>query len=248
MTDRIDGSDASSSEDLIRQAREAYVPAEDAPAPPARESSPATAAAPSASTAEPASEPAAITRPSDYVRAEYQTPDGVPASAPPSSAVTYEAQRPSFIQRFGGLLVGLAVVGGFIAFATFDRTTSVDDLAVGDCLRMPNSDEISSVESAPCAEDHELEVFATVVLSESSIAAYPGEDAVANAIFDLCLPRFQPYVGASYDTSAWYINTIFPTRESWEEADDREGTCVVYQPGINDEPVTLSGTARASNI
>ena len=243
MTDRTDGTDTSSSDDLIRQAREAYVSSEVAPAAPAADTSTWAAAESS-----PAAEAGAITRPSDYVRAEYQTPATTPQPAPAGGAVTYEARRPSFFQRFGGLLVGLAVVGGFIAFASFDRTTSVDDLAVGDCLRMPNSEEISSVESAPCADDHELEVFATVVLAESTVAPYPGEDAVANAVFELCLPRFEQYVGAAYETSAWYVNTIFPTRESWEEADDREGTCVVYQPGINDEPVTLTGTARGSNI
>jgi len=243
MTDRTDGSDASSSEDLIRQAREAYVSAEDAPTAPAADTSTWAAAE-----APPAVDSEAITRPSDYVRAEYQPAAATPQPVPAGGAATYEAQRPSFFQRFGGLLIGLAVVVGFIAFAALDRTTSVDDLAVGDCLRMPNSEEISSVESAPCAEEHELEVFATVVLSESTIAAYPGEDAVANAIFDLCLPRFELYIGADYETSAWYVNTIFPTRESWEEADDREGTCVVYQPGNNDEPVTLTGTARGSNI
>ena len=243
MTDRTDGTDASSSEDLIRQAREAYDSSEDMtpPAPPADADT--WAAAESSYTAE----PDATTRPSDYVRAEYQPAAAAPTTAPPGGAVTYEAQRPSFFQRFGGLLVGLAVVGGFIAFAAFDRTTSVEDLAVGDCLRMPDSEEISSVESAPCAEAHELEVFALVTIGESSIAPYPGEDAVADAVFELCLPRFQPYIGASYDTSDWWINAIFPTQESWEEADDREGTCVVYQPGLNDEPTTLTGTARGSN-
>ena len=118
------------------------------------------------------------------------TPVTAPGNMPPGGAVTYQAQRPSFLSRFGGLLVGAAVVVGFIAFAAFDRTTDIEDLAVGDCLRMPDAEEISAVESAPCAEDHELEVFALVTLPESVVAPYPGEDAVANAIFELCLPRF----------------------------------------------------------
>lgn len=235
MTDRNDGSDTTSSEDLIRQARQAYGSTDEMPQAP-------TVGTDTWADTQPAPEPDTMTHPSDYIRADYQPA----AAAPAGGATTYEAQKPSFFQRFGGLLVGLAVLGGFAAFAAFDRTTSVEDLAVGDCLRMPNAEEISSVESAPCGEDHELEVFALVTLSDSSIAPYPGEDAVANAIFDLCLPRFESYIGASYDTSAWYINAIFPTQESWEEADDREGTCVVYQPGIDDEPRTLTGSARGS--
>lgn len=243
MTDRNDGSDASSSEDLIRQAREAYDVSTDAPVASSHEDAPASAPAYAADTTGNAD---TITRPSDYVRSEYQTDAYAPDAAPIGGAVTYEAQKPSFFQRFGGLTIGAIVILGFVLFSMFDRTKNIEDLAVGDCLRMPETGEISSVESADCTEDHELEVFALVTLAESSTAPYPGEDAVATAIFELCLPRFEPYIGTSYSDSIWWINAIFPTQESWEDVDDREGTCVVYQEDLGGDVVTLTGTARGS--
>lgn len=230
MTDRPDADDGTSSEDLIRQAREAFEPA--------AEVNPQMPADPASSEA--------VARPADYVRGDYYSQPAEATAAVPSGGPTYEAQRPSFFQRFGGLTIGIVVVLGFVVFSIFDKTTDVEDLGVGDCLLMPDAEEISSVESAECIENHELEVFGLVTLSEGDSAPYPGEDAVAEAIFEQCLPRFEPYVGTAYDQSAWYINAIFPTRESWEEADDRAGTCVLYQPGADDEAITLTGTARSS--
>lgn len=238
MTDRTDGMEPASSDDLIRQARQAYDPASEPVAAPPAQAEPAPAA--------PAAGTETVARPSDYIRAEYQQA-AAPPTAPPDGTVTYEPVGPSFFQKWGRLLIGAAVVLGFIAFAAFDRTTSVEDLALGDCLRMPDAEEITSVESAPCDQDHELEVFAIVNLPESVVAPYPGEDAVATGVYELCLDRFERYIGTPYRDSIWYINAIFPTQESWEEADDREGTCVVYQNGANDEPITITGSARGSN-
>lgn len=237
MTDRIDGPETSSSEDLIRQAREAYVPPSDAPPAPSRQVTPPTAQVPGTPTQ---------THPSDYVRAEYQSEVATPGTAIPGGAVTYQPERPSFFKRFAGLTIGLVIVLGFVLFSVFDKTTNVEDLAVGDCLLMPNSEEISSVESADCAENHELEVFALVRLPDGDSAPYPGEDNVANAILDRCQPSFERYVGTAYSDSIWYVNAIFPTRESWEDVDDREGTCVVFQLGPGDEIATITGSARGS--
>lgn len=252
MTDTTGGSDASSSDDLIRQAREAYVPGANPPATqpaPARQDDQVAGYA-AGETATDTAQQQAMSRPADYVRSDYLHDDGLPAdgsSYPAGAGTTYEAQRPSFFSRFGGLLIGGLVVVGFILFSVFDKTTDIEDLSVGDCLLMPDSEEITSVESADCTEPHQLEVFGLVALSAGNNAPYPGDDAVAQGIFDLCLPRFQPYVGTDYNNSQWYINFIYPTRESWVDGDDRSGTCVLYKPdGLSDEPATVTGSARGT--
>jgi hypothetical protein len=174
MTDRTDGSAPSSSEDLIRQARQSYEP----PAP-AADSPPQ--AAPLADTSTQSYTGTGVedtpTRPSDYIRSDYQDPA---AAAVPTGGVTYEAQRPSFLSRFGGLLlVGLIVVG-FIVFSVLDKTKAVDDLAVGDCLLMPEDEEITSVESTDCAEPHDLEVFSWI---SASVASKATSDSTTRARF-----------------------------------------------------------------
>lgn len=246
MTDRTDGTGPSSSEDLIRQARQGYEPS----APASAESAPAAPPASPASAVESSysrvdvEEP--LSRPSDYIRSDYQDPGVAGSPDVPAGGVTYQAQRPSFFSRFGGLLlVGLIVIG-FIAFSAFDKTKAVDDLAVGDCLLMPENEEITSVESTECTEAHELEVFHLVTLTDSNSTPYPGEDAVFNRIMDQCVNSFDGYVGFDYQDSIWFVNAIYPTSESWNEQDDRAGTCVLFQPGAGDDPLSLTGSARNS--
>ena len=67
-------------------------------------------------------------------------------------------------------------------------------LAVGDCLLMPENEEIASVESADCEEPHELEVFALVSLPEGNDAPYPGDLELAELMFEQCLNQFESYV------------------------------------------------------
>ncbi len=129
----------------------------------------------------------------------------------------------------------------------FDKTKSVEALSVGDCLLMPTEEEITDVESADCDGEHELEVFAIVSLSAASGSPYPGDDAVINSIMDLCMPRFEPYVGLAFEQSVWWPNAIYPSPESWEEEDDREGKCVLFQTTASDDILMVSGTARSSN-
>jgi hypothetical protein len=42
------------------------------------------------------------------------------------------------------------------------------------------------------------------------------------------------------------VNAIYPTAESWNDQDDRAGTCVLFQPGAGNNPLSLTGTARNS--
>jgi len=245
MTDGRDPTN--SSEDLIRQARQAYEPAEAAASQAPYVVEAARPAPVSVSETLPQGTRAPedpITRPSDYVRDEYRDQ---PMPVAGDGATTYEAQRPSFIRQYGRFLVFGVIIVGVIVFNMFDKTKDVEDLAVGDCLLLPTAEEISSIESAACDANHELEVFGLVTALQSVVAPYPGEDALYEDMYNQCLNKFQPYVGASFDESVWYVNAIYPTRESWEEADDRAGTCVLFQLDANLETMTLTGSARGSN-
>lgn len=238
MTDRPDdGDQGSSSDDLIRQARAEYEPTEYGSTPPSQPDSPVDRSE------MPGSDSPPISRPSDYVRSEYQDqPVGGGAVAP-----TYQAETPSFLSRYGRLLIFGVVILGFIAYSMLDKTKSVDALSVGDCLLMPAEEEITNVESADCAGNHELEVFSIVTLSAANGSPYPGDDAVATSIFELCMPRFEPYVGTVFEDSIWWVNAIYPSPESWEEENDREGKCVLFQPGAGEDVLMLKGSARGSN-
>ncbi len=136
----------------------------------------------------------------------------------------------------GRILIILAVVAviGVGAFSFFDSSTTVDDIAVGDCLDIPEEDVLSTVDTIDCAEPHDLEVFALVDLSDvsiefSSISSYPGDNAVYEAAFEACWDEFESYVGVPYEDSVIYLDAFTPTLEGWDEQGDRIVNCVLYQ-------------------
>jgi hypothetical protein len=59
-------------------------------------------------------------------------------------------------------------------------------------------------------------------------ASFPEGDEMARLAFDACMQRFSEFVGKDYDSSALDIATLYPTRDSWHQQNDREVVCAVY--------------------
>ena len=113
-------------------------------------------------------------------------------------------------------------------------------LRVGDCLTSgtaPVVEEVQDIESVPtvpCDQEHDSEVYAAHVMTQ---AEYPGDEAVVTAADDFCYAEFEGFVGMAYEDSALLFSTMFPSPDSWKLADDREILCVVV-----DEAGGLTGT------
>jgi hypothetical protein len=103
-------------------------------------------------------------------------------------------------------------------------TTSVDDLAVGECF--DDGSEEAEVVRQPCTLAHDGEVIADVTLPEGP---YPGDNGVDKAADRACSPRFTSYVGKSPDDSELDLSYWTPTRSIWED-DDRLVVCAIYGP------------------
>ncbi len=139
------------------------------------------------------------------------------------------------MNRLAVLIVAIGLVvaacGGKSAF----------DLAVGDCFDDPSSfDEVTTVAAVSCDEPHDNEVSANVQMTGGS--GYPGDDVVASFADDACFDAFEKYVGTTYAESSLDYAWLSPTRQSWEERDDRTVTCIVYDA----ELAKLTGSVRAS--
>jgi hypothetical protein len=155
------------------------------------------------------------------------------ATAPAGPAPTEPERRGSGIASKLWILVVLGVVGVGL-FSFFDSSKTVDDIAVGDCLNMPEEDVFSTIDPIDCTEPHDLEVFALVDLSEispefSSIASYPGDDTVYESAFNQCWEEFESYVGVPYEESVIYLDAFTPTLEGWDERGDRIVNCVLFE-------------------
>ena len=117
------------------------------------------------------------------------------------------------------------------------------EVKLGDCVDQPVSsteqvEEVESVKAVPCAQPHDGEVYAVFDLPDGD---FPGESEVSKAGEDRCVEQFATFVGKPYEDSQYDITSLFPTRESWEEQDDREYVCIVVAPEGQQVTGTLKG-------
>ncbi len=254
-----------SSEEMLRRAREGLGDTDAAPEAPADfsiESYPPPAADSTFSDVEeePAFEEPRFTEPTPSFEEPVFTDRDEPASwAPPPLDPDTDSWSPtgpdpapsrrsgSGVGRIFIVLAVLAVIGVGV-FSLLDSSKTVDDIAVGDCLDIPEEDVFSTIDTIECTEPHDLEVFALVDLSDvsiefSSVSAYPGDTAVYDAAFDACWDEFEFYVGVPYEDSVLYMDAFTPTLEGWDEQGDRIVNCVLYE--VNAEATELIKSSRS---
>lgn len=119
--------------------------------------------------------------------------------------------------------------------------TDVFTIKVGDCLNDASAgDEVSSVPTVPCSEPHDSEAYHAFDLPDG---AYPGDEAIQTAAGEGCGPAFETFVGIPYDESTLDFAYYFPTTSSWEQQNDREILCIVYDPN-GQVTGSLKGEAR----
>ena len=121
---------------------------------------------------------------------------------------------------------------------------NVFELAEGDCFNDEESVEISDVEVVSCDDPHQNEVYAVVLIEEPPELAYPGSDRVSDLAADLCLERFDEFVGLPYVDSRLDIFTLAPTQDSWESLDDREVICSLYDLDSTYMEGSMRGSGR----
>jgi len=128
------------------------------------------------------------------------------------------------------LSAALALVG--VSGCTMN---SVMNLEVGDCLNQSDlqGEEVSSAKALECSEEHDAEIYAA---HEFSGDEYPGMDAVRAESEEACLAQFEEFIGVPYMESELYVNMLYPTEETWDDADDRTTLCIVE----SNEPITQS--------
>jgi hypothetical protein len=152
-------------------------------------------------------------------------------------------------------IIGIVIAAGGYFFYTSqaDRDESgaivgagsIDafQMRVGDCFNdgstFTDDTEVNSVPGVPCSDPHDNEVYAVFDVSSAS---FPG-DEMERMAFESCKQRFQSFVGRDYDSSALDIATLYPTRESWSEHNDREVICAVYDVAANKLTGSMQGRA-----
>jgi hypothetical protein len=101
---------------------------------------------------------------------------------------------------------------------------------LGDCWNDPPLDQsVSDVAAVPCERAHDAEVFYVFSLDGGG-GAFPGDDTVGQSSQAGCVGQFAEFAGEEYATSELEVVYLSPTRESWDEEDDRIVVCSVSDP------------------
>ncbi len=153
-------------------------------------------------------------------------------------------------------IVGAAVlaVAAFGGAGAFDDNTVRDDtgsivesgglgayaLRIGDCFNFPEEDLIISLEALPCSQPHDAEAYHAF---DQTGTDWPGSEEVSLSSDLGCFDPFEGFVGVAWEFSELDYSYLEPTRESWEEGDDREVTCAI----TSYDGSKLIGSMRGAN-
>lgn len=124
------------------------------------------------------------------------------------------------------------------------------EILEGDCIDLVALDgygdtaegedfEVETVPVVPCAEEHTGEVYAELVMKGDK---YPGDKGMSRKFDQWCYAEFERFVGLSYDESVYGYTGFYPTKDTWEQLDDRTLQCIIS----SSDPVTgsLRGVAQ----
>ncbi len=112
-------------------------------------------------------------------------------------------------------------------------------LKVGDCKMESPSGLIQDADVVPCAEPHDEEVYHEITMDDGEYS----EDAINTASEECIGDAYTQFVGVSYDQSTLEVYPITPTKDTWEQLDDRLVQCVIVDPAGQVEG-SLKGAAR----
>lgn len=129
-----------------------------------------------------------------------------------------------------------------LALLASSCSQSVFEVAIGQCLNLPDGDTVSDVETVECTEAHDAEVFALPQHPAGPDEPFPGTAAIGEFADERCLEAFEPYVGTEYATSAIFYTSLTPTADSWDSVDDREVVCLL----VSGDESQLTGSKRDS--
>ena len=112
-----------------------------------------------------------------------------------------------------------------LLFASGCSQNNVFSLKVGQCFDdSVIGVEVSNVGLVDCNEPHLNEIYTVAELPDGDFPlVFIAEDSA-----ELCYNAFEPFVGEAYEYSIYEIGFLHPSKEAWNEVDDREVVCYLY--------------------
>ena len=114
----------------------------------------------------------------------------------------------------------------FLLFASGCSQNNLFALEVGQCFTNSGiGEEVSNVDLVDCDEPHLNEIYALPELPDGDFPlVFIAEDSAK-----LCYNAFESFVSQAYEYSIYEVGFIHPSKETWDEYDDREVVCYLYE-------------------
>ncbi|MGC5627534.1 septum formation family protein [Georgenia sp. Z1344] len=119
--------------------------------------------------------------------------------------------------------------------------STVQQFEAGQCLDMSDATggQVSEIPEVDCEDEHTGEVYLVHTFDGDE---FPGQTEVGTELETACADAFEGYVGTDYASSQYMVQLLTPTQETWDEADDRDGICILS----TSSPTTGSAEGSAS--
>ncbi|HLS24239.1 MAG TPA: septum formation family protein [Beutenbergiaceae bacterium] len=123
--------------------------------------------------------------------------------------------------------IATAVVGGLgLALTMAACSATVPTADRGDCVdtsEMGGPDGVTEIPTVDCTEEHDGQVIHVYEIGGDD---FPGEDAIIAQAHEECVSGFEEFVGSDFMESQLDVFPLYPTADTWEQADDREVLCI----------------------
>lgn len=122
---------------------------------------------------------------------------------------------------------------------TESANVGIFSVDVGDCMLETSSGLLEDADLVPCDQPHDQEVYYEITMPDGEFSDEDVDTASEECIGD----AFTSFVGVGYQESVLEVTTITPTKQTWDEMNDRVIQCVIMDPA-GPVSVSLAGAAR----
>lgn len=141
----------------------------------------------------------------------------------------------------------LTAVGLLLVLMASACSPQALEFSVGECVNLPDGQEITDYESVDCEEAHDAEVFALPQHPDGQDVPFPGQSALNEFAAERCEAEFESFVGTAYAQSDIWYTSLTPGEQAWDDADDREIVCLlVGEPTDDGGFEQLTGSKQGS--
>ncbi|MFJ4175676.1 hypothetical protein [Microbacterium sp. NPDC089696] len=122
---------------------------------------------------------------------------------------------------------------------TESANIDIFSLKVGDCTMDSPTGLLEDIDVVPCGEPHDQEVYYEITMPDGEFSETDIDAASQECIGD----AYTSFVGIGYQDSALDVTTITPTKDTWDQYNDRVIQCIIFD-SAGQTTGSLAGTAR----